>query len=138
MSRSPLLCIALILASAPFASGVQSEIGRFTESVERAPSGPALADVRVQKARVVADGGDWFSVEVTVAAGEERRLARFTGHYVDRTVAISLDGKVLSVPRLVEPITKRVFKIGPFIGRRVADELAAALPAGELIFRISD
>ncbi len=95
-----------------------------------------LSTEDILAAEVVDQPGSNFGllVQVTEAAGERMRIA--TTSNVNKLMAIVVDGKLLSAPRIVEPISGPRFALSGDFTRETATELAEQivpelkLPAG--------
>jgi preprotein translocase subunit SecD len=81
--------------------------------------------------------GDFTDAKVSVTAGQielgvnmtaesASRVQEFTANHVRTKITISLNGRLISMPTIVDPITGKGFQIGP-LSREEAQKLADAI-----------
>lgn len=91
----------------------------------RAAERPLLTLGDFTDAKVLATAGQ-TELSVTMSAESAKRVQEFTATHVGTKIAMILNGRVVSTPTIVDPITGRGFQIGPMSreeAQRVADSI---------------
>lgn len=79
-------------------------------------------------AKVVTAAGQ-IELSVNMTAESAKRVQEFTVSHVRTKLAISLNGRVISTPTIVDPITGKGFQIGP-LSRDEAQKVADSINRG--------
>ncbi len=89
---------------------------------------PLVTSADITGANASLTDGQWV-VNLDMTDEAAKRVQDFSKQHVGRTVAVLVDGKVLRMPRILDPITGNGFLIGGF-ERTDAERLATAISNG--------
>jgi preprotein translocase subunit SecD len=132
MPEDALLEARQLIAPAGIAAFVPIPDGESVESGDSLPSGltPLFGHAAIGDARAGEDETGRAAVDITLTDAGRMRLAAFTRENVGSTLAITLDGTVLTAPTIVAPIESGTMQVS---GVEDASQLATILSLPPLI-----
>ncbi|MBB6052878.1 protein translocase subunit SecD [Armatimonas rosea] len=113
-------------------SALADELGQFNAFLAAARKELAGSDLVPGRARASFGNGTNAIVELEFNSVGQEKFANFTKAHTDEILMIFLDGRILSAPRINDPITDGRAQISPFPTLKVAKELSDYLNGGAL------